>query len=108
MINSAVDVIDGTVRQMRQALRNSTRDGRCLSRAQHLITVRLEVPAIGIDDRNLIHLDHPIAIFGVQPKDHSAVLANAKIKLWQVVHASPVQKVMMRWQASVSASSDVA
>ncbi len=47
-------------------------------------------------------------LLGNDPEDRGPVVTDAKVVVWQVGHDSPVQKLIIRWQASLSAASDVA
>ena len=46
-----------------------------------------DVPIANINDRNLIHLDPPLAIFRVHAKNSSAVIANAEVIIGKICHA---------------------
>ena len=108
LVNDPMDVIHVARGQNGEAGFHPISDHCFLGWTEYGVTLRLEVTPVGVHHGYLIHLDPPFAVFRIDPKDRCAIVADAKIELWQICHVSPLQKSMMRWQASLSASSEVA
>ncbi len=47
--------------------------------------MRLDLAVAHVDDRNLVHLNAPLAVFRIQPENKRAVLAHAKIIVRQLI-----------------------
>ena len=113
MANLAQDVIDIARRQNGLTFRYPSFDQRDFFRAEREVTIGFDLAIVYVDSSNLFHTDKALAVFGIDPKHHCAVLAGLKIIPWQTArhgarYFKPAQKVWMRLHASSKTLSAVA
>jgi hypothetical protein len=113
MVNGAQDVIDIARGQNGLTFGDPALDQLNLFGAERSVAMRFDLAIVDVDRGNLFHVDTTLAVFGINPKHHRAVLADPKVIVWQIArhgapYFKPAQKVWMRLHASSNTLSAVA
>ena len=111
MVHGAVDIVHIALRQKRLTVRNPVLDGKFFALGQGAVAMGFDVAIANVGDGDLFHIDPALPVFCVDAEDDSAIFTHTEVKLGQShgkPQVSPAQKDLIRSQASVRASSEVA
>ena len=79
-----MDIVDVALRQHLCALGHPLADTRQIALRQHAIALGFDLAVADVHNGDLVHLDPPLAVLCIHAKHRRAILAHAKVILWQV------------------------